>query len=913
MKRNLHTNRQWDKRDSNFFNSEVKCYSFFRLTAKTLLFSIFLFFSSHILVGQTYIYVSPDEVMVDDFGGWGTSLAWWGEEAGKVHKNDTTKLDDLADALVNDLNFNIFRYNIGGACDPDKESNCQTINAGLDPYKAIPNMNQADRGLNQRRMLQAIAKVGQGENLIFETFSNSPPYWMTISGSSTGGVNGANNLKNDQYDNFAEYLVRATGYINDDLSPYGFQVDYIEPFNEPEATWWQFTTNGNAQEGCSFSRSNQEKMINELHNELIAKGSNATIAANDNFSIDADILFDYKNRGVFTKVDKINLHDYSGNNADRSAVYAAAESKDVWISEGGLIGLPGSGYDQQINFANRICSDLKFLRPNAWVDWQVVDKAASWTAFDFNNYMNNGIVQKTKGFYLLKQFSGHILQGYDLMWSSADEESIVVFKGSGKLVIVITNNTASPESFQINLKDFPGASNSSAMHWRTSSSEDHQALANTIVTPAGSLNVSIPAKSVSTFEVPISGNASGGQESAAIADGDYTIIGKLAQKAVDVANASTQNAANIEINTGDNSTHQLWKFTHISNSEYKITNLNSGLALDVSGQSSASGADVIQYTYGGNTNQIWKVKDNGNGYYSIKPLNAITNCLHATGTSDGANINVETCTSLDDQLFEIIPKSDTTIADGTYTIVNANSGLLMDVSGGSSLNGANVIQWTANGGDNQKWNITGIGNDEYKLINVSSQKSLDINNASAANGANVIQWNYSGSSNQKFKLVPAGDGKFNIKPVHSNKCIAISGGGTAAGDNVIQWECNGVTANEQKWMFNAVSVGNARIATKSDNGTEDLLDEAEAGVGVMQLYPNPTGTGQLNILLPTTMKDHRIALEIIDMRGNVIYNQKTTYVSNFKIDLGTQFADGIYLLNVWANGKYRQHRFQMKK
>ena len=68
----------------------------------------------------------------------------------------------------------------------------------------------ADAG--QLWMLEQANKWRQEEgDIINEVFSNSPPYYMTKSGSSTGGYSwDKNNLKDDQYDEFAQYLARAT-------------------------------------------------------------------------------------------------------------------------------------------------------------------------------------------------------------------------------------------------------------------------------------------------------------------------------------------------------------------------------------------------------------------------------------------------------------------------------------------------------------------------------------------------------------------------------------------------------------------------------------------------------------------------------------------------------------------------------
>ena len=42
---------------------------------------------------------------------------------------------------------------------------------------------------------------------------------------------------------------------------------------------------------------------------------------------------------------------------------------------------------------------------------------------------------------------------------------------------------------------------------------------------------------------------------------------------------------------------------------------------------------------------------------------------------------------------------------GYYEITNRNSGMSLDVNGGSTANGAGVIQWPYNGGRNQQWQV----------------------------------------------------------------------------------------------------------------------------------------------------------------------------------------------------------------
>ncbi|MFQ6141922.1 RICIN domain-containing protein [Streptomyces seoulensis] len=87
--------------------------------------------------------------------------------------------------------------------------------------------------------------------------------------------------------------------------------------------------------------------------------------------------------------------------------------------------------------------------------------------------------------------------------------------------------------------------------------------------------------------------------------------------------------------------------------------------------------------------------------------------------------------------------------DGSYQIVNGQSKLCVDVSGGSTTAGAKVIQWTCTGGGNQRW-VLGAVPGGYT---VASQKSgLLLTTASTADGALVTQQPDTGSALQRWTL-----------------------------------------------------------------------------------------------------------------------------------------------------------------
>jgi hypothetical protein len=138
---------------------------------------------------------------------------------------------------------------------------------------------------------------------------------------------------------------------------------------------------------------------------------------------------------------------------------------------------------------------------------------------------------------------------------------------------------------------------------------------------------------------------------------------------------------------------------------YYFTNVNSGLVLDAQGQSKSEGAHIIQFPAHPEShpdNQLW----------------SFTNAVLATGEATA--------------------------------IYNKNSGLVLDVEGGSTAAGAQIIQFKEHltNPDNQLWTFEEIDFTNelakpvsaYLITNKKSGMVLDVKGASNENSAPVIQW-----------------------------------------------------------------------------------------------------------------------------------------------------------------------------
>jgi O-glycosyl hydrolase len=427
------------------------------------------------------------------FEGWGTSLCWWANHVGGW---DADGRDAVVDAVIDPasgLGYNVFRYNIGGGDDPAHHH--------LDQYKDMPGFEPSagtwawDADANQRAVLQRIVERGTG--IILEAFSNSPPYWMTKSGCASGNTDGSNNLKDDSYDAFADYLTEVVKHYKDS---FGITFRTVEPLNEPNADWWK--ANG-GQEGCHFSPSNQQTIVKAVGAKLAAKGlSDTTVSASDENSIDDG----YNNLRAFdatalAAMGQMNVHSYSGSRRTDLRTLATSKGKRLWQSESGPLNQTLADDSEAALFmAGRIISDLRDLQPEAWVDWQVGDPSTNWASISLNDAKQT--FNPLKRFYMHAGFSRYIRPGATFVdIDNSDMVAAVSADGHSLAIVVRNGDTSASRAFTFDLTTLPAVGGEVDIH-RTSRSENLVTIAAQAI-QGFSFVATVPAFSVTTFVVPL--------------------------------------------------------------------------------------------------------------------------------------------------------------------------------------------------------------------------------------------------------------------------------------------------------------------------------------------------------------------------------------------------------------------------
>ena len=375
-----------------------------------------------------------------------------------------------------------------------------------------------DADHNQLNVLWRAVKAS-GEDALVEVFANSPPYFMTVSGCSSGAVNpNDNNLREDCYDAFAEYLVDVTDYIQRN---WHIDVASISPMNEPNTDYWPAYSP--KQEGCHYDPGEvQSRMITALARAMEKKGlsGNVLIAVSDETNPEKQVeeyhAYSQEARAV---IGRINTHTYGENGIEEMGRLAKAENLHLWMSEvdgDGTAGEQAGEMGAALWFGKKIISDMNALDPSAWVMWQVIDNHIS--AEGYNGNRDSGMVNTNGGFwglavadhdreeiiltqkyYGIGQFTRYIRPGSRLIL--CNESTLAAYDEKEKrLTIVAVNDAAGEKNVSYNLIGFSGADCAQVI--RTSGSMEkgeHWAQLADLPAEDGVLHATLKGNAITTF------------------------------------------------------------------------------------------------------------------------------------------------------------------------------------------------------------------------------------------------------------------------------------------------------------------------------------------------------------------------------------------------------------------------------
>lgn len=92
--------------------------------------------------------------------------------------------------------------------------------------------------------------------------------------------------------------------------------------------------------------------------------------------------------------------------------------------------------------------------------------------------------------------------------------------------------------------------------------------------------------------------------------------------------------------------------------------------------------------------------------------------------------------------------------DDTYRLGNVQSRKVLAVDSASTDDGANIVQWEWDGGDEQRWRVIEADDDTYRIENVNSGHVVAVNDASTENSSDVVQTEWTSGDHLKWKFNP---------------------------------------------------------------------------------------------------------------------------------------------------------------
>lgn len=420
--------------------------------------------------------------------GWGTSLCWWANRVGGSEKM-TKDAADLFFDKEKGLGLNIMRYNIGGGDDP-AHTHIQRTDSMMPGFLEKDGETgelkwnyEADK--RQLDVLEACYKAS-GDAAYVEAFSNSPPYFMTVSGCSSGHRNpNCNNLKKDSVEDFAEYLAHVTDYIQREK---GIKISSLAPMNEPYSNYWY--KNSPKQEGCHVSPGKSQSELLVAMKKAMRKYSldSTDLTASDETNTKrAAKAFSALSPDALSIIDRVSTHTYE-RAKPKIGDLCRKTGIDLWMTETDWSSESGENAGEMgpaIWLAEKIIEDIYILQPSAWVIWQIVAGYISQSGylgrkdmscmFDLNKgYWGCAVAEidkeeyiLTQKYYAFGQFSRYIRPGMRIILT--DKCSLCAYdEKEEKLIIVAVNPKENDTEITFSFEDLPSFTSVSAV--RTSGS-----------------------------------------------------------------------------------------------------------------------------------------------------------------------------------------------------------------------------------------------------------------------------------------------------------------------------------------------------------------------------------------------------------------------------------------------------------
>lgn len=351
----------------------------------------------------------------------------------------------------------------------------------------------------------------------FVLFSNSPLVQWTKNGQGRSDSGANANLKDDCYDDFAEYMVTVAQHF----SQQGYNITHISPVNEPQYNW-----DGKNQEGSGWKNSEVARLAKELDKSIASRNLSTKILLGEAGSWDhlysgnasdrsnvIDAFFSSSSSsyvGDLKNVDKcIGGHSYwtfdnwNDMRKVRKQVGSKANGKNVrvWQTEWSMLdACPselGGDYDKISEFdiaaymSKIIHLDIVDANCSSWSYWtsMSVERWGQKNRFELikttpaggnydNNFKVNGSVQATHNLWVLGNYSLFVRPGFKRIEYNLNGKESKDFFGTayispeGNQIVVVVSNFNKERGVMLD-NTFAGVGTPKSIYRYTTTSTKH--------------------------------------------------------------------------------------------------------------------------------------------------------------------------------------------------------------------------------------------------------------------------------------------------------------------------------------------------------------------------------------------------------------------------------------------------------
>lgn len=472
--------------------------------------------------GETTITLDTSKTY-QTINGLGASSAWIYQDLGKL--DDEEFKDTAMQMLYGDggLALNTFRYNVGAG--GDTSDRYQDPLRGAESFFIAENFHGDYSAFSDpanydftkdaavREMFERALSTGNIRQIVF--FANSPHYLMTLNGKTHGENIYDNNLKEECYEAFSDYmLIIVDRLCKDIVAKYGkdFKI-FISPVNEPQ---WKWGGEDASQEGCHYDSKVLAKFYDVFHKKLkIYNAAHSTdyimdIFESGNYQLVKskmtkfnEYMTEFEKYDFFKDLTHISVHSYGTDKSKYHrrtfADYMSKNYPNISVSMSEYCTMVG-GVDPSIDMGlwcgKVMLRDFAITGVSDWVWWLSIAKGGYEDGLVYwLNKDGEDVLEVTKRYYVFGQFSKYIGEGsvrikadYSDFLQINGVECVAFENLDGSLTLIVLNDSKKTHKIKIkggygNVKEIV---TNAGDNWKTSEYKN-------------SGSVSVGGKSISTF------------------------------------------------------------------------------------------------------------------------------------------------------------------------------------------------------------------------------------------------------------------------------------------------------------------------------------------------------------------------------------------------------------------------------